>query len=235
MRVLLTGGSGLLGKELRKHIDCYAPSHSVVDVRRPINLTKKYDLIIHCAAYTDVVAAETNRALCENVNIIGTMNVCMAAAEHKTKVVYISTDYVYPGTTGNYKETDDIKPINFYAYSKWIGEHAVRAYRYDWLILRTSFKPSEWQYDRVFDDVYTSADYADVIAEKIACVINSGECGIYNVGTERKTLYDLAKRRNADVVPVSSKDGWRIVVKMPTDCSMDCGKLDKLIDKIKGD
>jgi len=181
------------------------------------------------------VAAETNRALCENVNIIGTMNVCMAAAEHKTKVVYISTDYVYPGTTGNYKETDDIKPINFYAYSKWIGEHAVRAYRYDWLILRTSFKPSEWQYDRVFDDVYTSADYADVIAEKIACVINSGECGIYNVGTERKTLYDLAKRRNADVVPVSSKDGWRIVVKMPTDCSMDCGKLDKLIDKIKGD
>ena len=229
MRILLTGGSGTLGSELRKHIDCEAPSHSVLDIRRPLNLVRSYDLIIHCAGYTDVAGAEKNKALCEATNIVGTMNVCVAAAENKAKVVYISTDYVYPGTTGNYKETDNTKPINFYSYSKWMGENTIQTYRYNWLIMRTSFKPSVWPYEYVFNDIFTSADYVDIIAEKIAFVINSGECGIYNVGTERKNLYELAKRRNPNVRPVSSKD-WSAVA-MPRDCSMDCTKFENLVQQ----
>jgi len=228
MGTLLTGGSGLLGSELKRHFnDFYAPPHATLDIRRPLNLTREYKLIVHCAAYTDVAGAEEDMAVCEDTNVVGTMNVCMAAAKEKAKVVYISTDYVYPGTTGNYKETDDTKPINFYAYSKWMGEKVISTYRYDWLIIRTSFKPSKWPYANVFDDIYTSADYVDVIAEKIAFLIKSGECGIYNVGTERKNLYELAKLRNPEVKPISSIN-WPDV-NMPKDCSMDCSKFEELV------
>ena len=68
-KILLTGGSGLLGKELRKYLEVDAPSHKKMDITKPIQTKRHYDLVIHAAAYTDVVKAEKERRLCFDVNV----------------------------------------------------------------------------------------------------------------------------------------------------------------------
>jgi dTDP-4-dehydrorhamnose reductase len=226
MNILLIGGSGLLGTELQKHIKCFAPTHSDLDVVIGATFENTYDVIIHCAAYTDVAGAESNTVMCYGVNVLGTCNMMKFASRNESKFVFISTDYVYPGTSGNYSEEGETKPVNnYYSRTKHIAETMAMKYDFDKLIIRTSFKPSKWPYTTVFDDIYTSADYVDIIGEMIAFLVSTGANGVYNVGTERKSLYELAKRRNQDVEPASSKD-WPYV-NMPKDCSMNCSKYEQ--------
>ena len=73
-----------------------------------------------------------------DLNIIGTANVVKICEKYKIKLIYFSTNYIYPGKKGNYKENDPILPINSYAWSKLGGECAVRLYKNS-LILRTNF------------------------------------------------------------------------------------------------
>lgn len=141
-KYLLTGGSGRLGTELQKHIQCEAPARAELDIGSPLSIAqycrdKYFDTIIHCAAYTDVPKAETNMQDAILTNIIGTRSVSIMFDD--TRIVYISTDYVYPGLRGNYKETDRTEPFNFYGFTKLAGE-AFMCPNKD-LIVRTSFKP----------------------------------------------------------------------------------------------
>jgi dTDP-4-dehydrorhamnose reductase len=224
-KYLLTGGTGKLGTELQKHLDCYAPPRDEMDIGDIFSLTKccragLYDGVIHCAAFTDVPGAEVKRQEAILTNIIGTRSIAMTFSE--SRIVYISTDYVYSGTAGWYKETDKEYPFNFYGFTKLGGEAFMDPDKD--LIIRTSFKPvGSWPYPKAFMDLYTSADYVDVIAKKIATLIKSNMTGIINVGTERKSIYDLAKRRTPAIEPMSVKDVK--TVKMPKDISMDLTKF----------
>lgn len=223
-RHILIGGSGRLGTELQKHLDCWAPSSDIFDITdrndwQDIDL-KPYDSIILSAAYTNVPGAETNRYAAIETNIFGPK--LMAEAFNGRRIVYISTDYVYAGKTGNYKETDKPEPFNFYGFTKLAGEAYMKSYKD--LIVRTSFKPlDEWPFPSAFTDLYTSADYVDVIAKDIAFVIESGITGVINVGTERKSIYDLASRRTPSVGKMSKTEITK--VNLPEDISMDISKL----------
>lgn len=224
---LLTGGSGNLGTELKKLLQCDAPNSKTLDVKNIKTLYRykfsKYTSVIHAAAVTDVPGCEKNKLLANEINILGTRNI--AEALHDSRIVYISTDYVYEGTKGNYSEEDENNPFNYYGFTKLAGEQYMKADKD--LIIRISFKPNvPWKHKAAFDDLYTSADYVDIIAKDVANLIDSDVVGIVNVGTERKTIYDLAKKRNKDIIAGSVKDVYNVA--MPTDISLNIDKLNNI-------
>jgi len=217
---LLLGGYGRLGMELQKHLVCDTPTRQEYDITKNVTFSTTYDNVILSAAFTDVPRAEINRLDVINTNIIGTKNI--AERYFRSRIVYISTDYVYEGKYGNYKESDLPKPFNFYGFSKLAGEAFMNLDKD--LVIRTSFKPmNKWAFDAAFSDIYTSADYVDILAKDIAIVIKSDITGIINVGTERKSIYDLAIRRNPNVGRMS-KNSIK-TVNLPEDISMDISKL----------
>ena len=214
--LLLTGGSGLLGGELQKYLDCTAPSRSDFNILDPKDLGQS--VVVHCAAYTDVLKAEVNPKLCLDVNVTGTRNMA------RWPLVYISTEYVFDGERGNYSEEDQPSPINAYAYSKFLGElQARKAPRF--LIIRTLFKPRPFEHPRACIDQFTSGDYVDVIAPLIAKAVGlfqKGELeGVLNIGTGRKSTYELAAQ-SREVAPVLRK---AIPVKLPRDTSLNLSKM----------
>lgn len=209
--ILLTGGSGLLGQELLKiDKDIIAPPSYKLNITNRGDVFNSiywggYNTIIHCAAILDSKKLENNKDEIIDVNIIGTAHLAMACIQNNIRLVYISTDYLYPGTNGNYKETDPIFPYNFYAWSKAGGEAAVKGVK-NHLIIRTTFGPSKFPYKQAFTDGWRSKDYVDVIAPMIYEVATSDLQGVINIGTDRKTLFSYAKERNKDVEPVLIKD-----------------------------
>ena len=190
MKCLITGASGLLGKHLK--IEADRPSHREMDITKKIK-PKKYDMIIHAAAYTNVQGAENHQMECFNVNVKGTLNLLNAYPD--TPFVYISSEYAY-------------KPVNFYSLSKNIAEELVKRHS-NFLIIRTLFKANPWPFEKAFTDQFTTGDYVNVIAPLIEKTIQEwggvGKRFVY-VGTGRKTIYELAVRTKPDVIPNSIKD-----------------------------
>ncbi len=208
MRIMLTGGSGRLGTELRTLLpDIVAPTSAELDVTDAASVMRavereRPEVIVHAAAYTNVGGAERERESCWRVNVIGTRHVAAAANTVGAKLVHISTDYVFGGETGNYREDDTPGPVvNYYSLTKLVAEEAARAARRH-LILRTSFRPREFQYPVAFSDVFTGQDYVDVIAPEIALAVrHAAEITdeVLHIVTGRKSVYDLARRRKPDV------------------------------------
>ena len=150
MKVLITGASGQLGfdavKVLREQgVDCLGVGSKELDVTdRDAVLrvfdTYRPDAVLHCAAWTKVDLAEDEPERCMRVNAEGTRNVALACRECGAKMVYISTDYVFPGTGSTPWEADDpTGPLNIYGRSKLAGEQAVRKLLERYFIVRTSW------------------------------------------------------------------------------------------------
>jgi len=204
--ILISGGHGKLGSELVPLLKkeggvVMSPSRHEWDIcLRPCGLAmpSKPDIIIHAAAYTDVAKAEKERDDCQYINLEGTRRVSKLAHELEAKMVYISSDYV------------NVHPLGFYAFTKKAGEAFLSKRK--GLVIRTSFKPrgmwGETGLRGVFHPVYTNADWTDIIAEKIVEAICQELTGIANIGTPRKTLYDLAVQENpkVEIIPVEEAD-----------------------------
>jgi dTDP-4-dehydrorhamnose reductase len=226
VRILLTGGSGRLGRELRLLLPgIIAPSSRDLDVTEPasvVNALRQHspELVVHAAAYTDVAAAERERARCWAVNVEGTRNVAGAVAAAGAFLLHISTDYVFSGERGDYREEDAPGPVrNYYALTKLVAEEAARLAPRR-LTVRTSFRPRAWPYDAAFTDMHTSQDYVDIIAPEVALVIRSLARiphDLLHVATERKSVYDLARRRAPQVRPASRAES---PVDLPADSSL---------------
>ncbi len=206
--MLITGGSGALGKELLKlNSKIIHPTHKemdVVDYAQCLEVIKKHNpsMVIHAAAVTDNRVVEKDCAPAIQTNIVGTANLSIICAALNIRFVYISTDYVYfDGSHGNYKETDPLMPFNIYSWTKLGGECSARAVK-NHLIIRTSFGGSDFPYGVAFVDKWSSKDYIDRIAPLIYEAAISPLTGVLNIGTERKTLYSHAKERNENVKPV---------------------------------
>jgi len=239
-RIFLTGGEGRLGAELRRLLPAprgepgiVAPTLAEMDITRPEQIEaalagRDVRVLVHAAAYTNVAAAESDRLACWQINVEGTHNIVRAAMRHDLRLVHISTDYVFAGTAGDYREDDPPGPVrNYYALTKLVAEQLARLARRH-LIIRTSFRPREWPYDNAFTDVYTSQDYVDVIAPEIALAI--GHCDeipytVLHIATERKSLYELARRRRGDVRPSSKAES---TVNHPDDTSLDVSRWRQL-------
>ncbi len=194
--ILITGGNGKLATELKKHLPGDYLSKEELDFTKPITLEKKYDLIVHVAAYTDVKKAEfEERDKCFMVNAYGTFNL----VEHykNTPFVFVSTEYAK-------------NPLGIYALTKKLGEEIVKIHPKH-IIIRTLFKPNPFPFPKAYIDQYTQGDYVNVIAELLAKRItnwdkqNSSK-DIEYLGTGRKTMFELAKRTRPDVLPNSVED-----------------------------
>lgn len=150
MRVLVTGVSGQLGYDVarvlaQRGIEYRGTSSKDLDItdRAAVeHLMQSYrpDAVIHCAAYTKVDLAEDEPERCWAVNADGTRNLAAACREIGAKMLYISTDYVFPGTGEQFRRTDDpVSPVNTYGRSKLAGELAVQSLLETYFIVRISW------------------------------------------------------------------------------------------------
>jgi len=201
MKIVVLGGTGLLGKELQKidsKLKCYG---SDIDVSNKAILFNKLDeiqpnIVLHLAAVKDSIYVDSNPIEGIQTNIIGTANVAIWCSQNNVRLVFVSTDYVYDCDLKNeHIETEGVKPFNLYAQSKLGGECSVSFVK-NHCIIRTSFGDSKFPYKSAYDNLYVSKDYVDVIAPMIYKVLISDFIGIINVGTEPKTILEYAQRRN---------------------------------------
>ncbi len=182
--ILLTGYRGKLGTELRK---CIQVKEFEGDIKY-VNEKQYCNLIIHAAAYTNVAQAEQDPSICFNTNVNGTFNLVNLYKD--VPFVFISSEYAR-------------NPIGEYAWTKKWGEEIVKSHP-NHLIIRTLFKPTPWPFEYAYEDQMTRGDYVDIIARLIVREINQWDkktCKMIHVGTERKTMYELAKRTRPDVLP----------------------------------
>ena len=150
MKILVTGIGGQLGYDVMKvlksrNIDCLGADLKEFDIT-DYNAARKFitayhpDAVIHCSAYTAVDKAEENVEACRKVNALGPENIAKVCKEINAKMVYISTDYVFPGTGTNFYEVDDqTGPQNVYGLTKYEGEQAVRKLVKKHFIVRISW------------------------------------------------------------------------------------------------
>lgn len=148
MRILILGSNGLLGTDLVEEcrdaeiIPANSWNADIRDLAQIRNLVTnaRPDWIILAAAFTDVDGSEKDPARAFAVNRDGTKNVSLAAREAGSKLVYLSTDYVFDGLANKpYEPGDPIHPLCVYGASKAAGEAAVQEYAGHWLIVRTSW------------------------------------------------------------------------------------------------
>lgn len=202
--ILITGGTGRLAAELKKHLEGeYVGIENwdfVYDVPKG-----KYDLILHMGAYTDVVKAEKEPAKCFQANVYGTFN--MVQTYKDTPFVYISSEYCKD-------------PLGVYALSKQLGEEIVKTHPQH-LILRTFFKPNPFPFPYAYEDQWTQGDYVDVIAKVLSDIVKTWDkkSDFRYLGTGRKNVYELAKRTRPDVLPNKVEDYNKKIgmVLVPTD------------------
>ena len=130
-RIVITGGTGRLGNELKKvktNYKLFFPTKKKLDILK-INTVRNFlkktrpNFVIHLAGLSRPMKEhEKNIKKSISLNIIGTANLVNACSEMKIKLIYLSTSYIYMGTKGNYKETDPLLPWNNYGWSKLGGE-----------------------------------------------------------------------------------------------------------------
>ena len=225
MKIAVTGKFGLLSSALQlvdtNLLALASKKYNITD-RSIIDQLKHVspDIIIHAAASTNSIHVTNDPVTAIQTNIIGTAQIAEYCILNNIRLVYISTDYVYPGTNGNYSESDAILPFNDYAWTKLGGECSVRLVP-DHLIIRTSFGASEYPYEYAWDNLITSKDYVDIIAPSIYKASISSEIGILNIGTEPKSIYEYATKRN------SIKRGYTDTKK---DFSLNLEKYEKLFN-----
>jgi len=153
--ILLTGGSGQVGTELRRRaaaheLEIVAPGRDALDLADPAAIARMaaardWAAIVNCGAYTAVDRAESEPEAAMAINGVAPGLLADAAAARGIRLVHVSTDYVFDGTReGFWDETDGVAPLGVYGETKEAGERAVRAAGGDHVILRTAWVVSPW-------------------------------------------------------------------------------------------
>ena len=230
-RILITGGSGLLGSNLIKLIDknkykVHSPSSTELNIKDKNSIELFFedhaiDLCIHCAAITNVGKIEKELKITQEAiytNVIGTANLLTSCMSRNIKLSFISTDHVFDGTRGDYSKTDLINPLSKYAKTKASSEMMVRTYSNS-LVIRTSFFGNSFPYEQAFEDQWSSKDYIDIMAPKILDACLSADIGVAHVFSEKRSLYEIAKMRNKNIKKASVNQFGKDVP-LPIDTSL---------------
>ncbi|MDA7695680.1 sugar nucleotide-binding protein [Candidatus Pelagibacter sp.] len=233
MKIIFTGGSGRFGKKFKSQTNLkniLYPTSKIFDITNYTSIEKyisqnKTDIIIHCAGLSrpmDIHEKEVNKSI--DINIIGTANLVKICTEKKIKLIYFSTNYVYPGYKGKYKENDPLLPYNNYAWSKLGGECAVQMYKNS-LILRICMTEKPFIHKFAFDDLITNFVFHDDVIKLFPKLIKKR--GIINLGGPVQSVYKFAKKYNNKIKKISSRK--LLKKKIPINHSMDINKLNDIL------
>ena len=236
MKILITGANGFLGqylslKLLEKNYEIIATGRG--ECRLPItgsagfqylsmdftdpfavhDVFEKYkpEIIVHAGAMTRVDECEQEQWQAYLTNVEGTVTMLLNAEEHKSFFIFVSTDFVFDGEKGMYREDDIANPVNHYGKTKRESEEAVMEYDYNWAIVRTSLvygKPSaagsniltvvkgkleKGEEYSVVDDQVRTATYIEDLADGISLIIEKKATGIFHLsGLDVLTPYQMA-------------------------------------------
>lgn len=217
-----------MGREILKLDSSIAsPSHKEMDIadeRQVLAVLQKHqpDIVLHLAAETKPLAHEQTPEPGLKINIIGTANVALACHKLGIRMVYTSTDYLYVGK-GPHKEDEPILAPYRFSWSKLGGEAAVSLLK-NYLILRLSFGPVPFPWEKVYEGQYNSKLYMDEMAPLVLAAAKSTATGIMNVGGPRISLEDYARRTKPDIETISKPD-W-----VPQDTSLDIAKMKEVLE-----
>jgi dTDP-4-dehydrorhamnose reductase len=273
MKYLVTGSAGLIGNQLVYDLEksgeivysCYndvkplygIPIHlNLLNLKDITKIFKKIqpDIVIHCAALTDVEKCEIEPELANLLNVKATEVIAKEVEKICSYLVYISTDYVFDGKKGLYKETDLTNPLNNYGKSKLLGEKIIEHNNSKWSIIRTStpfgihsFKKTFpiWIYENlkinkkinVLEDQFTSPTYIPNLSKMILEIILRSLEGIFHLsGSTKISRFEFAKmivsKLNLDsslLNPVKIDTmHWKAM--RPLDSSLDISKIDTVLN-----
>jgi len=274
LKLLITGASGLLGSKLcesaiRKKHEVYAaynqhtPLHGTpiqFDISDKSAVEKIFDktkpeAVVHAAALTNVDKCETEKELAWKINVEGTENIAKSCRRHHAFIIYISTDYVFDGEKGTYKETDKPAPINNYGLTKLKGEESIKKLTHEYCIARASviygsipatgkINFALWLHDKlkrkekakIVTDQWNSPTLNTNLANMALEVLERKLTGIFHLaGATRLSRYEFAKSLaeifGLDtnlITPVSSKEIlW--AAKRPMDSSLNVEKAQQTL------
>jgi len=233
-KVVIFGSNGLLGQNLVSRFNSGyevigssleassfsledIPYHKVDMINRSevtdLLLSTKPDIVINAAAYTDVDGSEKEKELCWNTNVRAVENIIDATDSFKPLLVQISSDYLFDGVMGDYKETDDTNPNGNYARSKMAAENIVTSSNMEYIIARTQvlygtgnnvkLNFATWVISRlkhkqkiqVVSDQVGNPTSIDDLSEGIFRLIENKEYGLFHVsGSEKISRYNFAKK-----------------------------------------
>ncbi|SEI77243.1 dTDP-4-dehydrorhamnose reductase [Alkalibacterium gilvum] len=221
MKVLITGASGQLGRELQKYLKeinirfmAYDSDDMNILNKEKINQRFKEDkptVVFHCAAYTAVDKAEEEKEINWSVNVDGTRNVAEMCKRYNLPLIYISTDYIFDGQTNDeFKVDSKANPLNEYGKAKLAGEHIVEETLEEYYIIRTSWVYGEFGNNFVYTmkKLALSHNELTVISDQIGrptwtrtlaefmlyLVMTSQEYGCYHLSNDgTSSWYTFAK------------------------------------------
>lgn len=221
-KILITGKNGQLGAELENlqtkfsQFEMLFLTREQIDLSQPEEIQKvlesaQPDIIINAGAYTAVDKAESEIELCDKINHLALKEIGTWAAENQAKVIHISTDYVFDGSSKKpLKEDDKTAPINVYGSTKLKGEQALNRSGAEYIIIRTAWVYSTYGANfvktmlrlmdereelNVVNDQIGAPTYARDLAKVIMHIVNSDRFvkGVYHYSNEGKiSWYDFA-------------------------------------------
>lgn len=235
-------GNGLLGKELQRQTewDLLSREKDGFDITDTTSFellidwcddphlgriagTPKYNTLVNCIAYTETYS--NDRAKHWDVNYKAVANLTEFCNKWKIKLVHISTSYVYANSHSHPTEQDvPVHQATYYAYTKLLADGYIELRSNNYLVIRTTHKPKPFLHNQAWINQIGNFDYVDKIAGLIIKVVHKNITGIVNVGTEIKTMYDLARETREDVEPLVVTAAL-----VPTNFIMSIEKLNKLL------
>ena len=210
-KIIVTGGDGRFAKELKKIKSQYNfifRDKKQLDILSDKSIKKnlkkfKPDCVLHLAGLSRPMSLhDQDISKSINLNIIGTCNLVKNCSKNKIKMIFLSSNYVYPGKKGNYKERDALLPWNNYGWSKLGAESAVQMYKNS-LIIRACMTEKPFIHKFAFNDVKSNFIFHSDFAKIFIKLLNFK--GIINLGGKSQTIYQFAKKYKKNVKKIKSK------------------------------
>jgi dTDP-4-dehydrorhamnose reductase len=226
---VLVLGDGLLGSEIVKQtgwnfISRKKDEFDIFNIDESLN-NIEFDIIINCIANTDTYSNDRKKHWDVNYYFVSKLiEYCNLKSK---KLVHISTDYVYANSVDNASEDDvPVHCNNWYGYTKLLSDGLVQLQSNDYLLIRCAHKPNPFPYDKAWIDQIGNFDYVDIISNLIIQLVIKDASGLYNVGTDIKTIHELALKTNNNVEKTFSN------LNVPKNQSMNISKMkNKLSDR----
>ncbi len=232
MKKILVLGNGLLGKEVinQTNWDSLNRKKDGFDITSDLNKYEKkistYEQVFNCIGHTDTYSNEKKPHW--EINYEAVTKLVDLCNKNNIKLIHVSTDYIYSNSVSFASELDvPVHCQNWYGYTKLLADGYVQLRSKNYLLIRSTHKKNPFPYEKGWDNQVGNFDYVNIIVEIMIKLIKKNVEGIYNVGTDFKSMYQLGKRTNKNIEKVAIDN----LSTTPKDVSMNCNKLKTLFEK----